>query len=322
MNVPVWPAASGYLHRDYAASFAEIARPRELPHCGGWFLERVIPGSAFRDGMGCYPLFACRDWSRLPLDLEPLTDQLISLTLVTDPFGGFTEGDLRRSFDIVLPYKQHYVTDLGSWNERAIPRSHRRNLATSLSRVRVETCPEPPRLSNEWVHLYEHLAARHHITGLTAFSPATLEKQLHVPGLIMFKASVNEEVVGLHLWYVQGDYGYGHLGATSALGYESMASYALYWHAIEHMRAQVRWLDLGSVPGVSNAPRHGLSVFKAGWSNGVRWAYLCGRIFQPERYATLVRERGVGTTTYFPAYRLGEFAATPDADIETGTTPC
>jgi hypothetical protein len=320
--VPVWPDASGYLHRDYAASFAEIATPRELPHCGGWFLERVIPGSAFRDGMGCYPLFACHDWPRLPLDLEQLASQLISLTLVTDPFGGFTEDDLRRSFDSVLPYKRHYVTDLSIWNERAMPRSHKRNLAKSLSRVRVETCPEPFRLSNEWIHMYEHLSVRHHITGLTAFSRASLEKQLQVPGLIMFKASVNEEVVGLHLWYVQGDYGYGHLGATSVRGYESMASYALYRHAIEHMRGQVRWLDLGSVPGVSNARRHGLSLFKAGWSTGDRWAFLCGRIFQRERYATLVRERGISTTTYFPAYRLGEFTASPGTDIETGTTPC
>lgn len=316
-----WP--SGYLHRDYAASLAEVGTPRELTHCGGWFLERTIPGSALRDGMGCYPLFACQNWSALPSDLELLADQLISLTLVTDPFGAFSESDIRRSFDTVIPYKRHYVTELESWCERAMPRRHRRNLAESLSRVRVEACLEPARLSNDWFHLYEHLIARHHITGITAFSPWSLEKQLHVPGLLMFKASVEEEVVGLHLWYVQGDFAYGHLGATSAGGYESMASYALYRYAIEHLRGQVRWLDLGSVPDASDAQLDdGLRRFKAGWSTGVRWVYLCGRIFQPERYATLVDERGVGTTRYFPAYRLGEFTASGSPHRQARRTLC
>ena len=35
-----------------------------------------------------------------------------------------------------------------------------------------------------------------------AFSRAAFEKQLGVPGLVMFRALVNEEIVGLHLWYV------------------------------------------------------------------------------------------------------------------------
>ena len=56
-------------------------------------------------------------------------------------------------------------------------------------------------------------------------------------------------MVGLHLWYVQGDVAYGHLGATSQLGYELMASYALYAFAIEQLRAEVRWLALGGAAG-------------------------------------------------------------------------
>ena len=54
----------------------------------------------------------------------------------------------------------------------------------------------------------------------------------------MFKAQAEGHIVGLHLWYVQGDVAYGHLGATTTRGYELMASYALYWHAIEQLRIE------------------------------------------------------------------------------------
>jgi hypothetical protein len=126
----------------------------------------------------------------------------------------------------------------------------------------------------------------------------------------MFKASAEGRIVGLHIWYLHEDVAYGHLGATSPRGYELMASYALYWFAVAHLRTRVRWLDLGAAAGLSDAgPDDGLRRFKAGWSTGVRPAYLCGRVFQPAAYARLVETRGSGATSYFPAYRLGEFSA-------------
>jgi hypothetical protein len=51
-------AIAGYAHPSYAKSFSEFATPVELPHCGGWALERTIAGSGLRDAMGCYPIFA------------------------------------------------------------------------------------------------------------------------------------------------------------------------------------------------------------------------------------------------------------------------
>ena len=38
-----------------------------------------------------------------------------------------------------------------------------------------------------------------------------------------------------------------------------------------------------------------------------RTAYFCGRIFDPAKYAQLVELNRVGPTSYFPAYRRGEF---------------
>jgi len=301
-------AIAGYAHPSYARSFSEFGTPLELPHCGGWALERTIAGSRLRDAMGCYPIFCCRDWTRLHLDLSPLAERLVSLTLVTDPFGNFNEGGLRSCFDVVMMYKQHYVTDLNHSVKDFLRGHHRRNTARARDDVRLETCADPMRHVDEWLKLYAHLIERHRITGIRAFSPLAFAQQLAVPGLAMFRATAKGDVVGLHLWYIQGDVAYTHLGATSALGYKLMAPYALYWYAIDQLRHRVRWLDLGAAAGVSNDDSvNGLDDFKRGWSTGTRPVFLCGRIFQPGRYAQLANDRGTEGAPYFPAYRRGEF---------------
>ena len=192
--------AAGYCHRQYAESFAEVGQPRELPNCGGWLIERAIPGSALRDGMGCYPLFDCCNWAGLPLDFAGLTERLVSVTLVVNPFADVAEADLRRWFDVVIPFKQHYVTDLRRPVDDFVGRQHRRNLQKSRGLVQVDVCQTPLDLLDEWCDLYGHLAARHDITGLRAFSRSAFEKQLGVPGLVMFRALADDEIVGLHLW--------------------------------------------------------------------------------------------------------------------------
>jgi hypothetical protein len=155
--------------------------------------------------------------------------------------------------------------------------------------------------------LYGQLVERHGISGLRALSRAAFERQFSVPGLVMFCGSVDDEVVGLHLWYVCGDVAYGHLGATSARGYEFMASYAL-----GYFRDRVRWLDLGGAGGVTAGDSAGgLERFKAGWATGTRPTFVCGRILQPSVYAQLAAERGGTDSRYFPSYRYGEFRAAP-----------
>src|SRR5229473_8652620 len=97
---------TGYAHPGYAASLSEFGTPRLLPRSGGWILERRIPGCQERDAMGCYPLFACQHWSQLHADLDEIGSELVSVTLVTDPFGGYQEGLLRQCFpDQVVPFK-------------------------------------------------------------------------------------------------------------------------------------------------------------------------------------------------------------------------
>jgi hypothetical protein len=289
--------ASGYLHPLYARSFSEFGTPRELAHCGGWILERPIPGTELRDGMGCYPVFACRDWGRIELDLQPLREELVSLTLVTDPFGRLDEETLGRSFDLVRPYKQHHVTDLGRPDHEVMSRSHRRKVAKARDRVAVETCMDPVDVK------------RHGIGGIRAFSRAAFARQLEVPGLVMFRATAEGQVVGMHLWYLHDDVAYAHLGAMTDLGYRLSASYALDGYAIEQFRDRVRWLDLGGAAGLEDGDAdRGLREYKQHWSTGTLTAYLCGAVLHPEPYGRLARARG-DATAYFPAYRAGEFGS-------------
>ena len=299
------PDVSGYGHRDYAQSLAEFGTPVALPRCGGWFLRGAVPGTTEHDGVGCYPLFACRDWAGLREDLAALGDSLLAFALVTDPFGHYSEEYLRDCFDLVKPFKSHCVTDLSLTPRDFLPRSHVRNVASATKAVVVEQCHHPEAWLDPWVELYAALAAERQLTGQRAFSRSAFARQLAVPGLVMFRATERDALVGLHLWFEQGEVAYGHLGATTPRGRELMASYALYAHAIEFFTPRVRWLDLGAGAGLTERP-DGLWRFKRGWATGTRPAYLCGRIFSQTRYAAVVKARGGPATDYFPAYRVGE----------------
>jgi len=302
---------NGYSHPDYAASLAEFGVPRRLPRCGGWVLERSITQSPYRDIMGCYPLFACQDWSVLDMDLDELEGDVVSIVLVADPFGEYDQPILRKCFpDLAVPFKEHMVIDLTRSPASYVNAEHQRKAHRALERVTVERCEEPAFFAEEWNHLYANLIRRHNIRGLTAFSATSFRGQLAVPGLVMFRATNHtEETVGMTLWYVDRGVAYYHLGAYSDAGYKLEASFALFWQAINYFSNQgLKWMNLGASAGLSgDGPDDGLGRFKRGWSTGTRTAYLCGRIFDQLKYSEILRTRKIGATDYFPAYREGEF---------------
>jgi len=299
---------TGYLSAEYARSLAEFGTPRHLPESDGWILERAIPGGSARDAMGCYPLFACRDWSQLAADLGEIGD-LVSLVLVADPLGNFSADDLRRCFpDLVAPFKEHHVVDLTQAPRSFVDPHHQRNARKGLQALTIDRALDPARLVGEWSALYANLIERHGIRGISIFSPQSFAQQLQVPGITMFCARLEEEIVGMNLWYAGDDAGYYHLGAYSDRGYELRASFALFWQALEYFAAAgITRLDLGAGAGLNTGESDGLTRFKRGWATGTRPAYLCGRIFDPQQYATLASARQLGQTLYFPAYRSGEF---------------
>lgn len=300
-------AESGYAHSDYATSLSEFGRPRLLIRSGGWVLVRDIPGTDARDAMGCYPIFSCRDWSLLEKDLNDLDDELVSLVLVADPFGSYTREILSRTFrDLVVPFKGHFIADLRHPAKSFVSKHHYYYARKALATVKVEVCPDPVRMLDEWSQLYDNLVTRHQLSGIKAFSRAAFAKQLNVPGMIMLRAVHEGETVGAHLWYMQGDVAFSHLAAANASGYKHMAAYALSWSAIEYFTGKVRWIDWGAGAGLNGKEADGLTRYKKGWANAIRPVYLCGRIFNNARYAELSRVNGLAGDHYFPRYRGGE----------------
>ncbi len=300
-------AATGYLHPGYAESLAEFGLPLALPRSGGHLLLRPIPGTDAHDAMGCYPLCCCRDWAGLRADLAELRDQLVSVTLVTDPFGAYDEVLLRSTFDRVLAYKQHFAADLGKRWEEFTSARHRKYGRKARQQIAVEVCADPGARLEEWVALYAHLTERHGITGLRAFSRAAFARQLAVPGMVMFRATAGGETLSLDLWYVQGEVAQAHLVGTSPRGYELQVSYGLKLFILQYFTGKVRWLNLGAGAGLAASPGNGLTEFKRGWTSGTRPAYLCGLTLNAARYDEISRARGVLPTDYFPAYRKNEF---------------
>jgi hypothetical protein len=300
---------SGYLHPAYAASLAEFGSPRELPRCGGWILERPIPGFEDRDAMGCYPLFACQDWSRLHQDLDEIGDDLVCLGLVTDPFGDYDEAYLRRCFsDVMIPFKHHYVVDYEIWKDRTYDIDTRREIRNAFKNLQVEVCPDPRLYLDEWIWLYDFLIERYKINSLSAFSRLSFVRQFDTPGLLMFRAYQQDHTVGIALAYTQGEGAFLHLTAIDETGYRLGASYALYSFVIDYLAHTARWLGLGGTPGVAEGQRDGLKYFKMHWATGTRMAYFCGRIFNPQRYVAIAQARGMTGVSYFPSYRQGEFS--------------
>jgi len=300
---------NGYSHPGYAAALAEFGKPRALPRSEGWILERPILDTPYRDAMGCYPLFACRDWSQLDLDLDELRSELVTLTIVADPFGNHTPAQLGKCFPtVVTPFKEHLVTELSRSPESFVATQHRRKAQKALERLDIERVEDAGVFADRWIELYANLVRRHGIRGLTAFSPDSFRAQLAVPGISLFRAISENETVGMTLWYTDREVAYYHLGAYSDLGYELEASFALFWHVLEYFSRQgLQWLDLGAGAGLSaKDSSDGLTRFKRGWATGTRTAYLCGRIFDQSKYEQVMKDREAND--YFPPYRKGEFA--------------
>lgn len=300
---------SGYLHSLYAHSLIEFGEPLELPASKGWILKRSVLGTSEFDGMGCYPIFSCQDWSGLGKDLDWVGSQLVSLSLVTDPFGRYNHQDLTNCFkNIARPYKEHFIVDLQRRPEEFVATHHQRNVQKALRMVNVEICTKPIIYLDEWISLYGNLIERHNIMGMTRFSRDAFAKQLSIPGIVACRAVVDAKTVGMLLWYVQGNVGYYHLGAYSPDGYKLNVSFALFWTLLDYFSKQgLQWLSLGAGAGSQGDENDGLTRFKRGWSTGVRTAYFCGRIFDHKKYQQIVASKGVTSTKFFPAYRLGEF---------------
>lgn len=301
---------AGYRHWQYAASLQQFGRPRRLRHSGGWVLERAIPAAPWQDAMGVYPLFCCQDWTALAADMAELgADGLVSLALVTDPFGAYSESLLHEAFNAkVMAFKQHHVLDLSLPIEETTSSRHRKKARRALRQLDIGIMSKPTSLIDEWVHLYEALVRRHQIRGIQAFSREVFEAQLAMPDVAAVCLWHAQKLVGAQLLLFQDDVVHCHLAAFDEFGYEVGASYAMDMVSIEYCSGRARWYNLGGSAGLQENQADGLGWYKSGWSNETRTTYFCGHIFDHEAYNALVRARANEPTNYFPAYRAGEHA--------------
>ena len=179
----------GYGHPAYAASLSEFGSAQPLRACKGWIVRRRIQAHSGADAIGCYPLFVCEDWNNLPDDLRALQGELVSLTLVSDPFGNYDEALLRACFpDTMIPFKEHFVIDMNRPLHSRVSEHHRRYAGKALKTVTVDLCEHPSLLFDEWITLYQNLIERHRIRGIAAFSRNSFAQQLRVPGMVAFRA--------------------------------------------------------------------------------------------------------------------------------------
>ena len=297
----------GYLSQAYAQTLAHLGTPRRLPRSGGWILARPIPGTDRTDGMGVYPFLCCRDWSALADDLEELSDDLVCVSLVTDPFAPVSAADLDAVFDLTRPFKVHQVADLSQPTEQIVSRHRLRFARRALERLDMVVSEQPRELLEDWLPMYDGLVRRHGISGVQALTPAALEQLMEVPGLVGIRADLDGEPVGMHLELHQGDVVYGHLSASSELGYRVGVSSALHLFEIEHFRGRAAWIGGGGAAGLADGDDDGLVTFKRGFANATRTVHLCGRVFDPAAYARLSATAGSAPPDYFPRYRHRDF---------------
>ncbi len=298
----------GYNHPAYVKSLEEFGTPQELPRSGGWLLTRRIPNTDYRDAMGPYPIFSCRDWGWLSSDIQALREEgeLVSLVLVTDPFGSYTVSELGgTSPEVLRPFKTHYTVDLKESPHAFVSKHHQRYARKASRDLVVDKCEAPSQYLSEWCRLYSVLCQRHGITGIQAFSRSSFEQQFRIPGFVMLRATHEGQAVGVSLWYLCGDTAYYHLGASSELGYTMRASFALFWFALDHLASRgMRRLNLGSGAGLQDDKRDGLSRFKSGWSTGTSTNYVYGKILDETAYDRLAKSNPSGD--FFPRYRGAE----------------
>ncbi|MCG6863995.1 MAG: GNAT family N-acetyltransferase [Thiogranum sp.] len=297
--------SEGYLGRAYIDALAQFGRALELPASRGWLLAREIPGHPrAEDACGAYPLFCCRDWSRLAEDMQALEGRLVSCVLVTDPFGDYGQDDLEAAFpDLVKPFKEHFTIELNHPLENIVKARHRSYARQALREYRVALCEKPLQLLQRWRQLYSLLIQRHDIHGMARFSDEGFLRQFQIPGVRVFYAERNGVIEGMQVWFRHNDVAYYHLGAYSDTGYRSRVSYALMWSSLLWFYAAgTTRVDLGGGAGLGQK-EDGLTRFKRGWSNSNKNVYLCGRILNEALYNHLVDGAELSGQTYFPLYR-------------------
>jgi hypothetical protein len=193
----------------------------------------------------------------------------------------------------------------GEWRSE-LAENHRRNARKALVCLDVQRVSEPLGERSKWGEVYGELIQKHKIRGIAAFSDASFALQLGTPGLEMWVARHEGQVVGICLWMVQGELAYYHLAAYTPLGYELRASFGLFFRVFEDFESRgICRVNLGGASGVNVSADDGLARFKGGLTSSTQTAYFCGSVLNHSLYEELVTTADTAGVQLFPAYRFG-----------------
>ena len=284
----------------YANTLAHVGRPL---YVSGWQTHVIVRDwkNQVSDVSGPYPITSMGIESDLSSGLEQLREaDLVSVTLVVDDLLGPSIKQIARVFTLVRPFKPHYLVDeaAGAYD----PSKHHRYEIRRAAKFGVDVQIVPLRdILDAWIALYDELISKRGIGGVPRFPPESFKLLAKCDGLTTVAAFVVGELVSCHLWIRYDRFVWSHLAASSALGYQSGAAYAICDHAIRRFAGHI--VDLGGAAGLEETSNNGLARFKAGFANRTHPSYLCGAILDSKRYASLCAESNILTTNYFPAYR-------------------
>lgn len=262
-------------------------------------LVRQIPGSTWRDALGCYPLALVHPRGDLQSGLSRLrATGLVSVALVPDPLNGPPSEALAAAFPVCRPFKTHYLIDREAGPVQFAP-THRRMIrkavkACSIGLVNLRDTLE------EWKRLYAHTVTRHRITGIQKFAPSYFTALADAPEVFAFAAQCDGQIVAMILWVRSGDTAYAHLEGSSIAGYKTQAIYGIFAAANDYFH-DCRFLHFGGTAGVADRGYDGLAYFKRGFANRHVTSYFCGSYLDSERCGILMRNQP--ETSFFPAYR-------------------
>jgi hypothetical protein len=290
----------------YARSLSHLGDAMRIPEWGCSVVLRDL-GGGLRDAFSTYPIAIMAENADIAGGLERLRQMgLVAVTLVLDDFHRPSLRELQANFDVITPFKTHWIRRNGL--PFSYGKNHRYNLARALKKVTVE----PFDLKNyhsEWTSLYQNLTQRHGIAGgVQAFSSGHVQALARLEGVLAIGAWLEGRLVSAQIWVSDGRYAHSHLTASSDEGYDVRAAYAVNHAAVDCFPA-VELMNFGGGAGLEDDPSDGLVQFKKGFCNDSSQAYICGAILDRIIYKTLSEQRGVPpATTFFPAYGAAKSA--------------
>jgi len=288
-----------YATLNYAQSLSRTEESFAVPEWGGAVIARPIELDLL-DAAGTYPMTVLAPDADLAGGLGRLRQAgFISVVIVLDDYHRPPLPDLESAFDLVRPFKTHYVVDRAI-GETVPSRHHRYAIKKARSVVRAEAFALCDHLE-EWLRLYEHLTQRHGLHGVHDFPRRHHEMLSVLPGIKAVGAFLDDVLLAAHLWVEEDGRVHSHLAASSDQGYALGAAYAVNDASIRFF-ADAQIINFGGGAGHEDDPTDGLARFKMGFVNATARSYICGKILDTEKYERLSATR-MATTDFFPAYR-------------------